>query len=448
MAVDDVSLDIQLGQMLYIVGPVRQRQDHPAEHDLRHSSADQRTGAGQGCRRLGHEPERRTPASAWPTSASCSRTITCSRASRPPRTWPFRWCCAASRWDEALEAADRYLDIVGLGNRCDLPPVKLSGGEQQRVAIARAIVTQPDILILDEPTASLDGDTGRNIVSFVKDQPAQPHPRDRHRHPRRAHLRVRQRPSCTWKTASSPPGKITTMADAPHGAPEPGRAATFPHWAHPPGRNAIILAGAGVVLAMIVAFLLNRPVRPQPPAFQPAANPYAQAIFANGIIESDQASGENINVFPEVSGPVVATFVREGQSVTRRPAAVRHRRFGAARHHRTAAAAGPGAPWRSLNELKAEPRRETLAVAAAQVDQAQANLQTLAAPARQAGSIPRRWIRARSAATALDSAVDAAKAARGRGRGGPAPTRSHQGRRLDLRPPEPAGPIRRPVARL
>jgi putative ABC transport system ATP-binding protein len=71
-------------------------------------------------------------------------------------------------WDEALETARRYVDIVGLENRSDLPPVKLSGGEQQRVAIARAIVSQPDIMILDEPTASLDGDTGRNIVSFVK----------------------------------------------------------------------------------------------------------------------------------------------------------------------------------------------------------------------------------------------------------------------------------------
>jgi putative ABC transport system ATP-binding protein len=71
-------------------------------------------------------------------------------------------------WDEALQTARGYLDIVGLGHRHELAPVKLSGGEQQRVAIARAIVTQPDILILDEPTASLDGDTGRNVVSFVK----------------------------------------------------------------------------------------------------------------------------------------------------------------------------------------------------------------------------------------------------------------------------------------
>jgi putative ABC transport system ATP-binding protein len=73
-------------------------------------------------------------------------------------------------WDGALAEAQRYLEIVGLGGRAELPPVKLSGGEQQRVAIARAIVSQPDILVLDEPTASLDGDTGRNIIEFVKHQ--------------------------------------------------------------------------------------------------------------------------------------------------------------------------------------------------------------------------------------------------------------------------------------
>jgi len=73
-------------------------------------------------------------------------------------------------WDAAVKEAEHNLEIVGLASRAQLPPVKLSGGEQQRVAIARAIVSRPDILILDEPTASLDGDTGRNIVNFVRSQ--------------------------------------------------------------------------------------------------------------------------------------------------------------------------------------------------------------------------------------------------------------------------------------
>jgi putative ABC transport system ATP-binding protein len=70
-------------------------------------------------------------------------------------------------WNEAIGQAKKYLDIVGLKSRADMPPVKLSGGEQQRVAIARALSAQPDVLIMDEPTASLDGDTGQAILSFV-----------------------------------------------------------------------------------------------------------------------------------------------------------------------------------------------------------------------------------------------------------------------------------------
>lgn len=71
--------------------------------------------------------------------------------------------------DLALIEAEKRLEIVGLGARMELMPNRLSIGEQQRVAIARAIVTEPDLLIFDEPTASLDGETGKRIISFIKE---------------------------------------------------------------------------------------------------------------------------------------------------------------------------------------------------------------------------------------------------------------------------------------
>ena len=75
-----------------------------------------------------------------------------------------------TNWSDAITEARKYLEIVGLTKRADLPPVKLSGGEQQRVAIARAMAAKPDILIMDEPTASLDGDSGHGVVTFVKNE--------------------------------------------------------------------------------------------------------------------------------------------------------------------------------------------------------------------------------------------------------------------------------------
>jgi putative ABC transport system ATP-binding protein len=72
-------------------------------------------------------------------------------------------------WDQSLDAAMEFLEVVGLKDRAELPPFKLSGGEQQRVALARAIVSRPDLLIFDEPTASLDGATGKKIIGFVKE---------------------------------------------------------------------------------------------------------------------------------------------------------------------------------------------------------------------------------------------------------------------------------------
>ena len=59
------------------------------------------------------------------------------------------------------------LTLVGLGERLDHFPSQLSGGEQQRVAIARAIAKRPDVLLCDEPTGSLDYETGKRILEVL-----------------------------------------------------------------------------------------------------------------------------------------------------------------------------------------------------------------------------------------------------------------------------------------
>ncbi|MDX8404271.1 MAG: ABC transporter ATP-binding protein [Mariprofundaceae bacterium] len=69
---------------------------------------------------------------------------------------------------ERLQMADQWLAEVGLEGLEHRRPDQLSGGQQQRIAVARALVTHPDIVLADEPTANLDSHTGESLIALMR----------------------------------------------------------------------------------------------------------------------------------------------------------------------------------------------------------------------------------------------------------------------------------------
>jgi HlyD family secretion protein len=140
-------------------------------------------------------------------------------------------------------------------------------------------------------------------------------------------------------------------------------------------RNKILfaLAVAGILAGGVAAYLFSLQKPALPPMFNPPVNPFAGGIYAEGIVESAQASGENINIYPEVGGTVKQIFVSEGQAVTKGTPLLRidesvQRSIVDQQKSQAEAAAA------LLEELKAEPRKENLDIAAAQVEAAEAGV--------------------------------------------------------------------------
>jgi putative ABC transport system ATP-binding protein len=155
-ALDDVSLTVDAGEVVALIGPSGSGKTTLLNLVAGWERADTgtvswRAGAG-GWRDLAVVPQ----ASSLLADLSLLENV----------ALPLR---AADAKHVDLDAPRRYLDALGLADLADRLPEELSHGEQQRGALARALVLQPALLVADEPTAHLDGETSRRVLKVLRD---------------------------------------------------------------------------------------------------------------------------------------------------------------------------------------------------------------------------------------------------------------------------------------
>ena len=194
--------------------------------------------------------------------------------------------------------------------------------------------------------------------------PDDPKPEVKAADPKPAQAEVKPATKAVARAASKPEAKAEEIKQGSK-APAPKTGA---------GNKLIFaVAALGILAGLVADYVFGLERKAQPPMFKPVSNPFESAIYANGMIESDQPSGANLNIFPEVSGPIVKVLAQEGQQVKAGTLlfaiddSVQRATTAQLKLQSEAALA-------LLNELKAEPRPETLTIATAQVGLAESSL--------------------------------------------------------------------------
>lgn len=171
-ALDDVSLAVHRGEMIAIIGPSGSGKstlmhsigllDHPTSGEVLVSGVDVTEMAPNELARV----RNKEIGFVFQAFNLLARTTAIENVELP---LIYAGVAGAERRRRSIEALKR----VGLGERLDHAPNQLSGGQQQRVAIARALVTEPSIILADEPTGNLDSRSGVEVMAFLQQLNAQ-----------------------------------------------------------------------------------------------------------------------------------------------------------------------------------------------------------------------------------------------------------------------------------